>query len=321
MPFEYGPISDIEAQLKLTLDIRDIAAITGKTDKGPVDWMAARGVYESGGNSKRGDGSTRTLVSVANNPKVLAQFPKGEQLFGAPKFLDAHVQAALTGSGHSQGLSAPARRQLLDKGILAILYGEILEELDAAMEKVKIGNVDAAKGAPHNVDEAWAYYAGAKEGNARPYALASTAGKRERNFKIEGKLDEPLQRSLSTALMASQAGQAKAFDEARTQTRGYLNAIFYLASLRYVGNLKDDTTAADREVHLAEAWGFFQTIRPAVAAAAPDAASAVQAVYSKSASQSFTTSDVHTVYQALNNSKVLQALNIPPGLTFQAPVA
>ncbi len=315
----YTPVSDVSPQASLSLDLRDIAAVTGKS---PVEWAKAKAIYEKGANSKKGDGTARTFMGVANKKEVLAEFPNGAQVLGSPDFLNASVQAALAGAGRAKGLGDGARRQLVDKALLAILYGEILEELEAARNKAKQGLTDNAKGAPHNVDEAWAYYAGAKdEGGKYGYALASTAGKRERNFKIEGKVDGPLQQSLAAALKASRRGDLKALDAAIAEARGLLNAIFYLASLRYVSNLASDTSAADRETHGAEGWGFYQAVRPAVAAASADAARAVESVYARPADQPVTAKDVTAVYQALNTPAALARLGIPKGLVFTAPPA
>jgi len=323
MAFEYVPVSDVEPQLRLALDIRDVGAITGVAAKGqPVDWGAARAIYEQGRNSRRGDGSLRTLASVAKNKGVLAQFPNGAEVLGTESFLDARVQEALGGTGSSKGQSERARHQAMDKAMLGIMYGEVLEELEAARSKVGQGNLDRAKGAPHNVDEAWAYYAGAKaEDGKRPYSLSSTAGKREANFKVAGKIDGPLQQALAAAQTAAQKGDGQTLEEAAGRARGYLNAICYLACLRYAGSLKDAPDAGTREVQLAEAWGFFQTLRPAIASASREAARAVKDVFSRPATGPFTAGDTTTVYGALNDPRVLQALAVPAPLVFRAPPA
>ncbi len=321
MAGEYTLVSDVEPQLRLTLDTRDMGVLMASAQKDePVNWSAVKEVYEKGRNSKRGDGSFRTLAGVAINPAVLAQFPNGAQVFGTPSFLDANVRPALEGTGRSRGLSDRARRQIVEKGVLAILYGETLEELEAARSKVQQGNVDNARGAPHNVDEAWAYYAGAQESDgSRPHALSITAQRRERGFKLEGKLDSPLQRALASALGAAQRSDLNALDTAIGQVRGYLNSIFYLASLGYASRLSGDTDVSVREVHLSEGWGFFQTIRPTVATASSDAAASVEALYTRPASRPVTDGDVHRVYGALNGANVVRALAIPSSLVVKAP--
>jgi hypothetical protein len=314
MASEYTPVSNVEPQAQLSLDLRDITAVASQK---PVDWAKVKAIYEQGVNSKRGDGSQRSFMGVAMNKAVLAQFPNGPQVLGTADFLNANVQAAISGAGRAQGLGEPARRQLVDKGLLAILYGEILEELEVARNKVKQGMTDSVGGAPHNVDEAWAYYAGAKDSEGKyGYALASTAGKREQNFKISGKVDEPLQRALAETLKAAQRGDLVAVDAGIAQAKGYLNLIFYLASLRYASILAAASSAADRETPGAEGWGFFQAIRPAVASVSPDAAKGVESVYARPASQPVTATDVTAVSQALNAPRVLQVLGIPRSLVF-----
>ncbi len=257
MASEYTPVSNIEPQAQLSLDLRDISVVTRQ---GPVDWAKVKAIYEHGANAKRADGSMRTFMGVATNKAVLAQFPNGPQVFETADFLNANVQAAISGTGRAKGLGDQARRQLVDKGILVILYGEILEELEAARNKVKEGVTDNARGAPHNVDEAWAYYVGAKGGDGKyGYALAYTAGRRERNFKIEGKVDGPLQRALAETLKAAQKGDLTAVDAGIDQAKGYLNLIFYLASLRYVSNLATDRTVSGRQPGFVLEGGFINS--------------------------------------------------------------
>jgi len=319
-PAPYTPVSDVLPQQDLSLDIRDMGALMNPPDDKPVNWAAVKAVYEKGGNSKKGDGSARTLAAVATNPKVLAQFPNGAKVFGNPSFLDGNVRAALDGTGRAKGVADKARKQLVDKAILAVLYGEILEELEAAQGKVKEGKLDNARGAPHNVDEAWAYYVGARDAKGEyPFALSSTAQKRERNFKLEGMIDVRLQKSIGGCLQAAQKGDGAALDKAVATTRGYINGIFYLASLRYMSQLVGDTDPKEREVHLAEGWGFFQAIRPAVAAASASGAETVESVYAAPATQAVTAHDLTRVYAALNNPAVLQVLNVPKDLTMKAP--
>ena len=93
------------------------------------------------------------------------------------------------------------------------------------------------------------------------------AAQQERNFKLEGKLAAPLEKTLADALAAAQAGNKAAFDGAFAQGKGYTNAILYLGVLNAVKLLEADTTQAARQEHLAEAWGYWQTLRSQVAAA------------------------------------------------------
>jgi len=67
----YTPVSNVEPQLKLALDTRDIEGLLAQGVKaGSVNWAAVKKVYEKGGNSQRGDGSNRTIAAIAANPAV-----------------------------------------------------------------------------------------------------------------------------------------------------------------------------------------------------------------------------------------------------------
>jgi hypothetical protein len=121
------------------------------------------------------------------------------------------------------------------------------------------------------------------------------------------------------ALEATRQGNKDAFNQAFERGKGYLNAIFYLASLRYVKVLEADTTAAARQAHFAEGSAFFQTIRAAVAAASPSAAQTVEAAYSRNPNEPFPASVTIQVYAALNEPSVLQALGIPADLQVKTP--
>jgi len=300
----------------LALDARDIAALLAPAKDGqPVDWAAVGALYENGKNSLKADGSARTLQSIALAGDVLAQFPNGPAVYDDASFLDAHVRAGIDGTGRGAGISNDARRQLVEKGISAILYGKVLQELDAAREKIKTGETADPDGAPHNVDEAWAFYAGASDDSgARPFALSSTAQKREADFGLEGNIDTPLQQALADAQSAAQSGDLAAFDSAAVQVKGYLNTVFYLASLKYVKSAAGDTEKAARETHLAEGWAFFQTIRAAVAAGAGGADSAIENVYSADAEVTVGSEQIDAVDAGLNGGPVLDSLGVPEQL-------
>ena len=311
----YTPVSSVGSHAAITLDMRDIAGLleVTKTEE-PVDWAAITALYEEGKNSVKGDGSVRTLQSLAASDSVVAEFPGGAGL-------DDNVRAGLTGRWLGEDIDGPTRRQLINKGMQAIIYGKVLQELTAARAKIEGGNLDDSSGAPHNVDEAWAFYVGVPgdEGNY-PYAISSTARKRESNFGLDGMVDGPLQQSLAKALEASKSGDLGAYDEAASEVRGYLNSVFYLATLRYGSRVLDDDEPVGRKVHLAEGWAFYQTIRPAVANASADSASIVEGHFTRDASGPVPAESVNRVFDALNSRPVRQALGIPPDLEVVSPL-
>jgi hypothetical protein len=284
-----------------------------------VDWAAARAIYETGRNQRRPDGTLRSLASLAGDADQAA-FPNSPSVYGRPNFIDALIRDGLNGAGRAQGLSDEARRQIVDKGLQVLICGKAMQALNAAGALLQQGNTDNANGAPYAVDEAWAAVAGAPDQNGlRSYALLETALDREANFRLNGKLRDPLESAFAATQAAAQKGDVAAVNRLRDEVRGYLNAIFYLGTLRPAKLAEDDATEAPRQAHLAEGWAFFQAIRAAVAAASPNAAETVEAAYARSPSQAFPSSETTRVYSALNEPAVLQALRIPSLLVVRAP--
>lgn len=304
----YTPVSDVDGYFNFSLDLRDIKDLI---DAG--DWDGAAAIYENGKNFVRSDGTLRSLQSVATSESVLAMFPNGEQVYGNQQFLDAHIQAGLDGTGRGAGLSDAARRQLVDKGIQAVLYAKALQEIESARTRTAEGNTDNESGAPHAVDEAAAIYLGAKnEEGVRAFSLSNTARSREGNFGLEGKLDVPLQMELASLQQAAQAGDLAAFEATEARVRGYMNAIFYLATLRYAGSTLD-AAVADRPVPMAEGWAFYQTLRATVAQASPETADRINELFN-STPESVPDTIVTEVYDGMNAPPVLEALGIPAEL-------
>jgi hypothetical protein len=307
----YAEVSNVDAYFNFSLDLRDIKELIEAGD-----WAGATARYETGEAVVRSDGTLRSLQSLAVSDTVLAIFPNGAEVYGDPQFLDAHIQAGLQGTGRGAGLPDAARRQLVDKGIQAVIYAKALQEIEAARTRTAEGNTDNGSGAPLAVDEAAAIYLGPKnEEGIRAFSLSNTARSREGNFGLEGKLDVPLQTELAAMLQAAQAGDAAQFEEAEAKVRGYLNSIFYLAALRYARSSLD-AAVADRPVPLAEGWAFFQAIRANVAEASPETADRLNELFS-SAPESVPDTIVTEVYGGLNDPAVLEALGVPPELQVQ----
>ena len=250
---------------------------------------------------------------MGTSSSVLEQFP-GEI------DLDANVEDGLTGVWLGEDIDDATRRQIINKGIQAVIYGKVLQEVAAARAKVVDGNIDDASGAPHNVDEAWAFYVGVPgpEGDY-PYGVSATARSREANFGLEGMVDAPLQQALATVLEASRSGNLTSYDAAAEEVRGYLNTIFYLATLRYGARVMDDEDAVGRKIHLAEGWAFYQPIHPAVSGASMSSASTVEGHFTRNAANPVSSEDVDQLYAALNTEKVISALGIPVGVRVTSP--
>ncbi len=124
-----------------------------------------------GGASKKSDGGTRTLAGLVKAPDVVA-----------------YITTAIDSGDGSDAV----RAQRVEKGITALLYLKILDEIEVAKTKVAEAKTDPKEGAPHNVDEAWAFY------TANGNGVQSTAQKRGGDFK------KPVDQTVLAALAATQ---------------------------------------------------------------------------------------------------------------------
>jgi hypothetical protein len=207
---------------------KDVAAVRSALEAG--DFAAAERVFEDGASSRKDDGTARTL----------AGFVEGDQI-------ERLVVQALQGNGAAAELDEDQRHQWVDKGMLAALERKVLAEVDSAIEKVAAGETDPAEGAPHNVDEAWAFYTAGGEG------LAATVAKREKDFESV-QVGAPAVTALVAAQKAATAGDADGLKAAREDLRGALNLMFALAVTKYANEAIADEVA--RAEGAAFAWGL-----------------------------------------------------------------
>jgi hypothetical protein len=316
----YNVVSNVDSYFAIGPDLRDVRALLSVAAEGRrVDWAAVTALYEQGKNQKLADGSTRSLASLLTEG-VYAQFPNGASVYGNPTFIDRTVRDAIAGSGRASGLSENARRNLVDKALLMLVYGKALEELDAASSSIAANNLDPNTGAPHAVDEAYAALAGATDGSGiRSYAVFGAATSQELYFKLGGMVRNPLEAALTNAQRAAVAGDAAAYERAFADVRGLLNAVYYLGALRYAKAVEIQTSAAAREGGIAEGWAYWQTIRAAVTQASPAAARTVEEAFTQGADRDWPASLTASVYSALNEPAVLSALGIPADVQVKTP--
>ena len=78
--------------------------------------------------------------------------------------------------------------QVIKKGIkFSVVWLYALHEMESALAKYKAGNYDPASGAPHALDEVWAFYAGSLElGDASGYGPYIAAEKNGKKFGTHG---------------------------------------------------------------------------------------------------------------------------------------
>lgn len=241
----YATGSDVTPHAAIGGDVATIRTLLAAAKDGqPVDWTGVGARFRDGGASKKGDGSVRTLAALSPDSAAVAL-----------------VESAVAGR---DGASDAARAQSVDKGIIVILAEKVVSELGSAAAKVDKGATDPAKGAPHNVDEAYAFFVADGQGPA------ATADKREKAPELVGKVRKPVVDALVTARAAAQTGDVAALEAATARTQSALDHLFYLAVHRYLGHEGD-------AVEQAEGSAFYLGIQPRVRAASPAADAAIVA--------------------------------------------
>jgi hypothetical protein len=305
----YFPATDQAMNHAIGSDLRDLRAIMSAAASGnTVDWAAATALYDNGKNQHQADGSLRSLASLATQAPSTA-FP------GAPTgFIDQTIRSGLTGTGRGAGLSDNARRQLVDKGVQVLMYGLAMDRLALADQRFFANGPNVVA----TIDEAWAILSGSRDETTQSpnSGLLATGIAREEDYKLLGRLSRPLESALLATAAAAERKDNDAFEREIGASRSYLNTIMYLSVLRYAKVLESDQRASDREFHLAEAWTFFQALKPVVSQGSMAGANAVEQSYSQSPETEFTRAQTQNIYGALNHPEVLKALGIPPEFQF-----
>jgi hypothetical protein len=265
----YTPLNNVALYQLLSQDFQEISQLTNAVNEGrPLPAAEILAIYQSGKHARVGS-TSRQLRTFARAQARGQEFPDAARLYGSPAFLDTPVFEAIQGTGSAANYTPGQRRQAIQQGLLRILAYWMLQELMVAEMRLRDGNTGPT-GAPQNVDEAWAIYMGLPQGTGFPSSLSATAVNRETNFKRQGTVDRPLREALQRAQHAASAGNIADFQNARRDVESRLNAIFYLATARYMHESLQSAQAGNRDaagVQQAEGLAFYQTIQPRLATA------------------------------------------------------
>ena len=256
----YAYASNIDSHRLVVLDICDINAIVGD-----YKWSEISEIYANGVNSVKSDGSVRTIGGFAAGE---GKKHGVDTYYGTATPLDDFVSAALNGTGVWAGESDAVRKQGVQKGIMnQTMIAWVVHELNAALAKAADGNFDAASGAPHNWDEAWAFYHGA-DPSCGPFA---TANKRAKDFGTQGAdgetalANEGLLKAMNDGRDALLAGDEAGAIAATRDAVKHVFITYAQATIKYASKVYSDLEAGDAEaarVHQAEGWAFFRIIEP-----------------------------------------------------------
>lgn len=256
----FTPTTNREIYQKISSDYQEIAALTNLVNDGqPLPAAEILLMYEAGIHTRLGPQS-RTLRSFAINPRRASDFPVAAGFYGSASFLETPVNNAIRKRGEAAEYTDAQRRQAIQKGVLRILYHWAKFYMIIGGEQMRSGLID----------EAWAVYVGEEVDGEYPNSLAGLARSREGNFGREGTIDIPLRQAMERARQAADAGDKDAFNAAAHDVYSRFNAIFYLATVRYIGIAQQDVQeGSDPGTHQVEALAFYQSIQPEVAKANP----------------------------------------------------
>ncbi len=274
----YTPTTNREIYAKISTDYQEIAKLTnvikeGKPFPAAEIWL----LYEAGSHTRIGPQS-RTLKSFASGSSPSTYFPDSAEFYGSDTFLDDPIENVIRGRREAENYTDAQKRQAVNKGMLRILYHWSKFYMIIGQDRMS----------SRLIDEAWAVYVGEEVDGRYPNSLAALAQSREGNFGREGTIDIPLREAMDRARQAADDGDAAALETATNEVYSRFNAMFYLATVRYIGRVADDAAAGDRDAlgtHQVEALAFYQSIQPDVAKADPSADETIMAYLTAEGSQ------------------------------------
>ena len=295
----FNPTTNREIYQKIPSDYQEIASLTNLIKDGePLPAAEIWLLYEAGTHTRIGNQS-RTLRSFAAGTTPGRYFPDAVEFYGSAAFLDSPIRNAVSQRGEVAEYTDAQRRQAINKGILRVLYHWSKFYMILGGELMRSGLVD----------EAWAIYVGEEVDGEYPSSLAALAQSREGNFGREGTLDVPLREAMERARQAAEAGDEAAYAAAAQDVYSRFNAIFYLATVRYIGISHDDVENGDDPgTHQVEALAFYQSIQPEVAKADPAADESIIAYLTAEPDQ-ITAASRDAVLAALNGTAAALLLN------------
>lgn len=267
--YEYA--SDVNSHRLISVDICSIN--DGLPSDAEIDFDAIAAIYRDGENSVNSDGSVRTIGGFASRDD---RNPELQEFFGTTTPLDDFVTSALAGTGAFEGEADLVRRQGVQKGIQnQVMVAWTIHEFNTALSKAAEGDLEPAGGAPHNWDEAWAFYHGAEPG-CSPFA---TANSRAGNFGTEGvdgetaQANEIILQSMIDGRDALLAEDVEGAEAAAQEAIRALAITYSQATLRYAQIVEDDLAEGDGEaarIHQAEGWAFSRVMAPVLSDAGAD---------------------------------------------------
>jgi hypothetical protein len=257
----------------------DVCEINTLLDARPIDFAAIGVIYRLGRHSTEANGTMRTFRQFASGDRSSEHLLSRYQRHLGSGWLHSFASAAIEGTGPFAGETELVRRQGVQKAVRdQVLVAWTFHELDAAVDKATRDNFVAETGAPHNWDEARAYYHGEKP-ECAPYA---TAEERGLQFGTGSAINHGILGAMHRGLNALQARNAIGAARARDDVVRSITIAYIQSAIKYATDL--DAALAqgktdDARIWQAEGWAYFRVIEPLVSEVSPGAAQAVTGVF------------------------------------------
>jgi hypothetical protein len=251
----YTYASDVDNHRSLMNDLCEIKAAA--SSDGGYDFTGAKEIYMNGKNAEKSDGSFRTLAGFASATGKNHDY---DSYYGMNGSVDAHIMAALDGTGDFEGTSDTVRYQGTAK--LTVNLGMVaytLHELNAAILKAEAGNW-GTDDAQHAWDEGWAFFHGPDE-----HYGCSPAKVMEKRAADFGTADAngvaatfaATEAAMNAGLTALQNEDMQGVVDARDEVLKNLVIVYSQAVLKYTSKMDSNTTA---EKYQAEGYAFWKAI-------------------------------------------------------------
>ena len=251
----YTYASNVDNHRSLMNDLCEIKAAA--SSDGGYDFTGAKAIYMDGKNAEKSDGSFRTLAGFASATGKNHDY---DSYYGMNGSVDAHIMAALDGTGDFNGTSDTVRYQGTAK--LTVNLGMVaytLHELNAAILKAEAGNW-GTDDAQHAWDEGWAFFHGPDE-----HYGCSPAKVMEKRAADFGTADAngvaatfaATEAAMNAGLTALQNEDMQGVVDARDEVLKNLVIVYSQAVLKYTSKMDSNDTA---EKYQAEGYAFWKAI-------------------------------------------------------------
>jgi len=251
----YTYASNVDNHRSLMKDLCDMKSAA--SSDGGYDFATAKDIYMNGKNAEKSDGSYRTLAGFASADGKNHGY---DAYYNASGSVDAHIMAAMDGTGDFEGVSDTVRYQGIAK--LTVNMGMVaytIHELNSAIAKADAGNVDNDSGAPHNWDEGWAFFHGPDEDYG--CSPAKVMEKRAADFgtQTDGVSNAFIasQTAMVNGLAALQAEDSAGYTAAADTVVKNLVITYSQAVLKYTSKMDSNDSAAKYQV---EGYAFWKAI-------------------------------------------------------------